>query len=72
MARGFWRGFVDNLPAELRGSKDVLHAVVTAMQIGMVMRMFWPGNPGLSDVEMSQCLPRLKWLEETFRPMIDV
>ncbi|TBU55770.1 hypothetical protein BD310DRAFT_908153 [Dichomitus squalens] len=69
MAAGFWRGFVDSLPAELRDRNDVLDAVVTAMQIGLVMYEFWPGNEGLSAAQMDQCLARLDWLEETFRPM---
>ncbi|KAI0069766.1 hypothetical protein K474DRAFT_992134 [Panus rudis PR-1116 ss-1] len=69
MARGFWRGFTANLPVALQGRKDVLNAIVTAMQIGMVMFLFWPGNDGLSNDQMDQGVARLNWFEDTFRPM---
>ncbi|KAI0076905.1 hypothetical protein K474DRAFT_1597231 [Panus rudis PR-1116 ss-1] len=70
MAEAFWRGITSSLSTRLQGRKDVLDAIVTAMQIGLVMFIFWPGNEGPSAVQMEQGLTRLNWIEETFRPMI--
>ncbi|KAH7878939.1 uncharacterized protein C8R40DRAFT_689629 [Lentinula edodes] len=70
MTRGFWTGLVDNLPLHLKGRKDVLEALLSAMQIGLVMFIFWPSYDVIDNADMEQSLKRLNWFEDTLRPMV--
>jgi len=68
MARAWWDGFLQNVPATLGQQSRFVPVLVIIMQIGMVMSIFWEGHGDIDQGTLEQLCEQLTWLEKTYKP----